>query len=176
MSLLPVNATDLERKLEQSTQQETLLEQRLTTLINIDRIPDRFLDVLAIQFSIDYWRYDWTPSLKRARLKQAFEQHKKKGTPYSIKSALKPFGYEVTMVEWWQTEPKGIPGTFYLELDLVGRVLDESLFKEVNRLVDETKPASRRLSRLTITANPLLSLKNIVAHQSALTSMSEPKL
>jgi P2-related tail formation protein len=88
---------------------------------------------------------------------------------------LIPFGYEVTLVEWWQMEPKGIPGTFYLELDLVGRPLDESLFKEVNRLVDETKPASRRLSRLTISANPLLSFKNIVAHQSAYTSVSEPK-
>ena len=175
MSLLPVNATDLERKLEQSTQQETQLEQRLTTLINIDRIPDGFLDVLAIQLSIDYWRYDWMPSLKRARLKQAFEQHKKKGTPYAIKAALSPFGYAVTLVEWWQTEPKGIPGTFYLELDLVGRALDESLFKEVNRLVDETKPASRRLSRLSITTNPLLTLKNIVAHQSAYISVSEPK-
>ena len=175
MSLLPVNASDLERKLEQSTQQETSLEQRLTTLINIDRIPDRFLDVLAIQLSIDYWRYEWTPSLKRARLKQAFEQHKKKGTPYAIKAALSPFGYAVTLVEWWQTEPKGIPGTFYLELDLVGRALDESLFKEVNRLVDETKPATRSLSRLSITTNPLLTLKNIVAHQSAYISVSEPK-
>lgn len=175
MSLLPVNATELERKLELSTQQESSLEQRLATLINIDRIPDRFLDVLAIQLSIDYWRYEWTPSLKRARLKQAFEQHKKKGTPYAIKAALSPFGYAVTLVEWWQTEPKGIPGTFSLELDLVGRALDESLFKEVNRLVDETKPASRRLSRLSITTNPLLTLKNIVAHQSAYISVSEPK-
>lgn len=175
MSILPINASDLERKLEQSTKQETSLEQRLTTLINIDRIPDGFLDVLAIQLSIDYWRYDWTPSLKRARLKKAFEQHKKKGTPYAIKAALSPFGYAVTLVEWWQTEPKGIPSTFYLELDLVGRALDESLFKEVNRLVDETKPASRRLSRLSITTNPLLTLKNIVAHQSAYISVSEPK-
>ncbi len=176
MSLLPINATYLERKLEQTTEQETSLEHRLTTLINIDHIPDHFLDVLAFQFSIDYWRYDWVPTLKRSRLKQAFEQHKKKGTPYAIKAALAPFGYEVSLVEWWQTEPKGIPGTFSLELDLIGRVLDESLFKEVNRLVGETKPASRRLSRLSITANPLLSLKNIVAHQSALTSTSEPKV
>lgn len=167
-TLLPPNSTELEYKLETAKSAETNLERRLNSMINVDSIPDVFLDFLAVQLSVDYWRFDWVPSLKRSRLKQAFDQHRKKGTPYAIKKALEPFGYAVKLVEWWQTNPVGIPGTFYLELDLVGKELTEETYKEVNRLIDETKPASRRISSVNITSNPVLNMGNIIAMQDSI--------
>ena len=78
-------------------------------------------------------------------------------------------------MEWWQTNPQGKPGTFYLELDLIGKELNEEVYKEVNRLVRENKPASRHLSNLQITTNPILTICNILVHQTAFTFSSEPK-
>ena len=173
--LLPANATDIELKLSDSRKTETDLEQRLNVLINIDSVPDQFLNYLAIQHSVDYWRNEWSPSLKRAVLKQSFNRHKMKGTPAAIKKALEPFGYATKLVEWWQTNPEGTPGTFYLELDLIGKELNEEVYKEVNRLVRENKPASRHLSNLQITTNPILTICNIFVHQTAFTFSSEPK-
>ena len=87
-SFLPANATDIETKLSDSRKTEIELEQRLNVLINIDSVPDQFLNYLAIQHSVDYWRNEWSPSLKRAVLKQSFNRHKMKGTPSAIKKAL----------------------------------------------------------------------------------------
>ncbi|MCB8769411.1 phage tail protein I [Acinetobacter soli] len=173
--LLPANATDIEIKLSDSRKTEIELEQRLNVLINIDSVSDQFLNYLAIQHSVDYWRNEWSPSLKRTVLKQSFNRHKMKGTPAAIKKALEPFGYTTTLVEWWQTNPQGKPGTFYLELDLIGKELNEEVYKEVNRLVRENKPASRHLSNLQITTNPILAICNILVHQTAFTFSSEPK-
>lgn len=174
--LLPANATDLERKLAEARQSESHLEKRLNVLINIDSVPDQFLNYLAIQHSVDYWRDDWSPSLKRSVLKQSFARHKIKGTPAAIKKALEPFGYMPTLVEWWQTNPQGRPGTFYLELDLTGKALSEEVYKEVNRLVEENKPASRHLSNLQITSNPILTIRTAIALQDAITVEILPRV
>lgn len=174
--LLPPNSTELERNLAKARSEEIELEKRLNVLINIDSAPDQFLNFLAIQHSVDYWRDDWSPSLKRAILKQSFSRHKIKGTPASIKKSLEPFGYTPKLVEWWQTTPQGVPGTFYLELDLVGKELSEEVYKEVNRLVEENKPASRHLSNLQITSNPILTIRTAIVYQDAITVEILPRV
>lgn len=153
--LLPSNSTELEYNLAETLSNTFKIEPRLNVLINIDSVPDQFLNFLAIQYSVDYWRDDWTPSLKRAILKQSFNRHKIKGTRKAILNALEPFGYESKITEWWQTVPQGIPGTFYLEIDLNGRELSEEVYKEVDRLISENKPASRPLTNLTINVQPV---------------------
>lgn len=166
--LLPANTTQLEAYASKTKKKEVDLNVRLNTLINSDHIPDGFLNFLAIQHSVDYWSDFWSPSLKRAVIKQAFDAHKIKGTPAAIKNALKPFGYEVNLVEWFETSPQGQPGTFYLEIELIGKGLSEEVNKEVNRLVDENKPVSRHLSSLKFTSNPILSIKTAVCMQDAI--------
>ena len=72
--LLPPNSTELERHLAKARSKEIDLEERLNVLINIDSVPDQFLNFLAIQHSVDYWRDDWSPFLKRVVLKQSFNR------------------------------------------------------------------------------------------------------
>ncbi|WP_179990005.1 phage tail protein I [Acinetobacter sp. YH1901141] len=173
-SLLPPNATDLEKKLTE-VNCDTFDLPSIRIVKNFDNVPSAFLPFLAYQKSVDYWDDSWQELLKRQVIKSSKEQHKIKGTPASIKRALEPFGYEVTLIEWFKAEPNLVPGTFNLELNVIGKSLNAETYSEINRLVSESKAASRHLANLTVTINPILTTRNLIVHQTALTYTSEPR-
>lgn len=174
-TLLPPNSTALERNLAEVCHDAFDLSS-IRVMKNIDEVPAHFLPFIAYQKSVDYWDNNWQDTLKRQVIKSSREQHKIKGTAAAIKRALEPFGFEVKLVEWFQVEPNLTPGTFNLELDLIGKSLDQEVYSEVNRLVADAKAASRHLANLTIAANPIGTIKNIFAHQTAVTFSSEPRI
>ena len=173
-SLLPPNSTTLERNLTEIGQDAFDLSS-IRIIKDIDLVPQQFLPFIAYQKSVDYWDDNWQDSLKRKVIKASKEQHKTKGTAAAIRRALEPFGYEVKLIEWFNASPELPPGTFNLELDLIGKPLSQEVFNEVNRLVSDAKSAARHLGNLTITANPILSIHNILVHQTALTFCSLPR-
>ena len=173
-SLLPPNASKLERKIAQVGRSAFDLPT-IRVIRDIDAIPSQFLPFIAWQRSVDYWDENWQDSLKRKVIQDSKQQHKLKGTAAAIKRALEPFGYEVKLIEWFQVEPNLTPGIFNIELDLVGKSLNQEVYYEVNRLVSDAKAASRHLTNLTITTNPILTIRNILVHQTAFTFSSEPK-
>ena len=173
-SLLPPNSTDLERKLAEAGKDAFDLPS-IHIIKDIDQVPSQFLPFIAWQKSVDYWDENWQEALKRKVIKESRALHRLKGTPAAIKRALEPFGYEVKLIEWFQAEPNLIPGTFNLELDLIGKSLNQEVYNEINRLVSDAKAASRHLTNLTITTNPILTIRNILVHQTAFTFSSEPK-
>ena len=174
-SLLPPNSTDLERKLAEAGKDAFDLPS-IRIIKDIDQVPAQFLPFIAWQKSVDYWDENWQEALKRKVIKESRALHRLKGTPAAIKKALEPFGYEVTLIEWFQAVPNLIPGTFNLELDLIGKSLNQEVYNEINRLVSDAKAASRHLTNLTITTNPILTIRNILVHQTAFTFSSEPKV
>ena len=173
-SLLPPNSTQLERNLTEVGKDAFELPS-IRVIKDIDQVPAQFLPFIAYQKSVDYWDDDWQDALKRKVIQSSKEQHKIKGTAAAIKRALEPFGYEVKLIEWFKASPELTPGTFNLELDLIGKPLSQEVFNEVNRLVSDAKSAARHLGSLTITANPVLSIHNILVHQTALTFCSLPR-
>ncbi len=173
-SLLPPNSTQLERNLTEVGKDAFELPS-IRVIKDIDQVPAQFLPFIAYQKSVDYWDDSWQDALKRKVIQSSKEQHKIKGTAAAIKRALEPFGYEVKLIEWFKTSPELTPGTFNLELDLIGKPLSQEVFNEVNRLVSDAKSAARHLGSLTITANPVLSIHNILVHQTALTFCSLPR-
>lgn len=173
-TLLPPNATDLERKLTEVGKDAFNLPS-IRIIKDIDNVPSQFLPFIAWQKSVDYWDETWQEALKRKVIKESRELHRLKGTPAAIKKALEPFGYEVTLIEWFKAEPNLIPGTFNLELNVIGKILNAETYSEINRLVSESKAASRHLANLTVTINPILTIRNILVHQTALTYTSEPR-
>lgn len=173
-SLLPPNSTQLERNLTEAGKDAFALPS-IRILKDIDQVPAQFLPFIAYQRSVDYWDDHWQDALKREVIKSAKEQHKIKGTAAAIKRALEPFGYEVKLIEWFKASPELTPGTFNLELDLIGKPLSQEVFNEVNRLVSDAKSVARHLGNLTITANPILNIHNILVHQTALTFCSLPR-
>ncbi len=173
-SLLPPNSTQLERNLTEVGKDAFELPSIRVTK-DINQVPAQFLPFIAYQKSVDYWDDDWQDALKRKVIQSSKEQHKIKGTAAAIKRALEPFGYEVKLIEWFKASPELTPGTFNLELDLIGKPLSQEVFNEVNRLVSDAKSAARHLGSLTITANPVLNIHNILVHQTALTFCSLPR-
>lgn len=174
-SLLPPNSTQLERNLTEVCNDAFELSS-IRIIKDIDLVPQQFLPFIAYQKSVDYWDDSWQDALKRQVIKDAKEQHKIKGTAAAIKQALEPFGYEVKLIEWFNQSPIGTPGTFALELDLIGRELNAEVFYEVNRLIYESKAASRHVSNLQITSNPIVPNVIVFAAQHAVTFESRPLL
>ena len=173
-SLLPPNSTDLERKLAEAGKDAFDLPS-IRIIKDIDQVPSQFLPFIAWQKSVDYWDENWQEALKRKVIKESRALHRLKGTPAAIKKALEPFGYEVTLIEWFKVEPNLVPGTFNLELNVIGKSLNAETYSEINRLVSESKAASRHLANLTVTINPILTIRNLIVHQTALTYTSEPR-
>ncbi|CAM3017664.1 phage tail protein I [Acinetobacter celticus] len=173
-SLLPPNSTFLEKNLTKNGKNAFDLPS-IRIIKDIDQVPAQFLPFIAYQKSVDYWDENWQDTLKRYVIKKSKEQHKIKGTAAAVKRALEPFGYEVKLIEWFKAEPNLTPGTFNLELDLIGKSLSQEVFNEVNRLVSDAKSVSRHLGNLTITSNPTLTIHNILVHQTANTFCSLPR-
>lgn len=173
-SLLPPNSTDLERKLAEVGKNAFDLPS-IRIIKDIDHVPSQFLPFIAWQKSVDYWDENWQEALKRKVIKESRDLHRLKGTPAAIKKALEPFGYEATLIEWFKASPELTPGTFNLELDLIGKPLSQEVFNEVNRLVADAKSAARHLGNLTITDNPVCLTRSILVHQTAFTYSSNPR-
>ncbi|SFK98236.1 phage tail protein, P2 protein I family [Pseudovibrio ascidiaceicola] len=116
------------------------------------RAPASLLDHLGWELSVDVWDRAWPEQVKRRVLSISEEVHKYKGTPYSIKTALKALGVTAHLLEWWQEGGSGVPGTFEItayaneQVFADGPVLDARLQENILSTISATKPKSRGFS------------------------------
>ncbi len=147
-SLLPLNSTPLERGIEATFAETTLIPLR--TLYNPDTCPLHLLPHLAWAWSVDRWDPAWPEPVKRAAIKASFYIHKHKGTIGALRRVVEPLGYLIEVLEWWQTVPEGVPGTFALKVGVLDTGITEEMYLELERLIDDAKPVSRQLTGLAI--------------------------
>jgi phage tail P2-like protein len=117
-SLLPPNATALERGLEAAASRAAAIPVALRDLWNPATCPVDLLPWLAWSLSIDIWDPAWPEPFKRARVAQAIEIQRLKGTLASVRAIVSLFGGSIALREWWETVPQGDPHTFNLVLSL----------------------------------------------------------
>ncbi|SNY91398.1 phage tail protein, P2 protein I family [Cohaesibacter sp. ES.047] len=132
---------------------------------------------LAYEASADFWDPAWFEDTRRTVIAAQWEIHRHKGTPYALNYALDMVGLESNLVEWWQMEPPGVPGTFEVTAWLAKPVYDreidhiERLTSIAHQAITRTKPLSRHYSlRLA-----LRSWLSIVPH-SALQDLQKVKI
>ncbi|WP_407596990.1 phage tail protein I [Pseudomonas aeruginosa] len=147
-SLLPLSSTQLERAIEAALAETT--EIPLRTLYNPDTCPAHLLPWLAWTWSVDRWDSGWTEGVKRSAIRSAFYVHAHKGTIGALRRVVEPLGYLIEVIEWWQTVPRGVPGTFALKVGVLDTGITEEMYLELERLVDDAKPVSRQLTGLAI--------------------------
>jgi phage tail P2-like protein len=147
-SLLPLNSTPLERGIEATFAETTLIPLR--TLYNPDTCPVHLLPHLAWAWSVDRWDPAWPETVKRAAIKASFYIHKHKGTIGALRRVVEPLGYLIEVLEWWQSVPEGVPGTFALKVGVLDTGITEEMYLELERLIDDAKPVSRQLTGLAI--------------------------
>lgn len=109
---------------------------------SIDALPTTVLDHLAVSWDATVWRDSWPVELKRSVLKTTISEKRKKGTVKAVKDALASISSAASIVEWWQTEPKGTPHTFTIyatQADIEGTI-DAEMQEDVIALIDDAKP------------------------------------
>lgn len=142
-SLLPPNATTLERAAEAVTARSFDIDTVVGLLWNPATCPENLLPWLAWTMSVDTWRNSWPLAVKRARVANSLIVQRRKGTARSIADVVDSFGGVVDITEWWQTTPRGAPHTFALTLTLGGQDGETTTAQYVDDVIAEvnfTKP------------------------------------
>lgn len=150
MTLLPGNATHLERLAAQALTQIQRVPIPLRDLVNPDRCPVSLLPYLAWAFSVDRWDSRWPEAAKRAAIRSSFFVHSRKGTIGALRRVVEPLGYLIEVLEWFQTVPEGTPGTFALKIGVLDTGITEEMYQELTWLIDDARPLTRHLTGLAI--------------------------
>ncbi|MEZ6854193.1 phage tail protein I [Halodesulfovibrio aestuarii] len=137
--LLPPSASPAERAFSEATSRLVNIPVPLRTLVSADDCPIALLPWLAWSLSVDEWEESWTEEQKRETVRQSNWIHRHKGTRGAVKRAVNALGYRVQVVEWWQAEPKGQPGTYSIEIEVDDRGVESSIYSSLMRLVDSAK-------------------------------------
>ena len=131
-SLLPPNATPLERALEAGVCLPPQVDAAELAAVIADPMaaPAQLLPWLAWGESVDAWDADWSEADKRAAIADSIAMHRIKGTRASVETVLARFDQLARLVEWHQATPRRPAHTFDVILPMV--------------LADGTAPGGRR--------------------------------
>lgn len=147
-SLLPSNSTRLERAVEAATDEVT--EVPLRTLYNPQTCPVHLLPQLAWAWSVDRWDNAWPEAVKRSVIASAHYVHSHKGTIGALRRVVEPLGYLIEVVEWFETTPSGVPGTFALKVGVLDQGITDEMYTALSALIDDAKPVARQMTGLDI--------------------------
>jgi phage tail P2-like protein len=150
--LLPPNASEEERALAETVARISDVPILVRQTWNPDDCPADLLPWLAWAFSVDEWDNTWTEQEKRDVIKGSVYVHKKKGTIGAIDRALRPLGYLIDVIEWFETEPVATPFTFKVVVGTTGRPIDEALYGKIERLINSAKNIRSQLTSIIIKA------------------------
>jgi phage tail P2-like protein len=151
--LLPPNATPQERALSETIARVSDVPVLVRESWNPDTCPAELLPWLAWAFSVDEWDTTWSEQEKRDVIKASVEVHRHKGTIGAIDRALKPLGYLIEVVEWWETDPPGAPYTFSIIMGTGSKPVSEELYEKAERIVLQYKNLRSQLQALTVKAD-----------------------
>lgn len=149
-SLLPNNAVALEQRAAEALAEIRRVPIPLRDLLSPERCPEQLLPYLAWAFSVDRWHTNWPVETKRKAIKDAYYVHAHKGTIGALRRVVEPLGYALEVLEWWQQDPAGTPGTFSIGIDQGHLPMPNEIQNELVRLIDDAKPVSRQFDHITI--------------------------
>lgn len=99
----------------------------------IDELPEDLLDILAYDFKVDWYNYDYPIEAKRNLLKSCWYVHRRLGTKGAIVTALSDIYPGSTVEEWF--EYGGEPYFFRVVLDVTEQYMTIS-HAEIVRTID----------------------------------------
>lgn len=143
-SLLPSNASELERALEQlSVDRLGDIAVPLRDIWSAEHCPEALLPWLAWAVSVDQWSSDWPLHIRRSRVAAAIAIQRIKGTAQSVTDVIASFGGDVIIREWFEQSPPADPHTFDLTVTLGGQSDDVPSAEFIDAVIAEvarTKP------------------------------------
>lgn len=173
-NLLPPNASLLERNLATVNARLGELPAPMRDLMNPHACPAPLLPWLAWALSVDSWDDAWSEAQKRAVIAASYQVHRKKGTLGAVQAALDALAVSAEVVEWWQETPRGVPGTFRVDVDTEGVGMADSFAQSIERQVVTVKPVRAHFTvRLVAKARPSFFVGS--AYQDIITTTIYPK-
>lgn len=145
--LLPVGSSELEIAAAKALAEIERVQIPIRVLWDPDLCPVPFLPYLGWAFSVDRWDKNWTEKAKRDAIKAAMFIHKHKGTIGALRRVVEPLGYLIRVVD---KDKNDIPGTFRLDIGVLETGITDEMYREIESLIFNSKPASRHLVGLTI--------------------------
>lgn len=76
--------------------------QSILIYADIDKLPEELLDILAYDFKVDWYRYDYLVDAKKALLKSSFSVHRHLGTKRAVEQVVQDYFGSGTVEEWFQ--------------------------------------------------------------------------
>lgn len=144
-SLLPFNASELEKNVEGTICRAADIPLPIESLWNPNTCPENVLPWLAWALSVDTWDSAWPVATKRRVIADSVLVHRTKGTLSAIRRALRGLNIQADISEWFQHG--GPPHTFQLtawtDEQVEGSdapILDASLYRNLARVVNNVKP------------------------------------
>jgi phage tail P2-like protein len=124
-SLLPLNASHLERAACAAAADLVEAKAPLHTLWDAQRIPEGLLPWLAWAVGVDVWSADWPVQVQRDVVQDAIAVRHRRGTVWAVRRALEAAGFrDVEVIEhaqadaaWQQAGGAYIDGSFLLSGD-----------------------------------------------------------
>jgi phage tail P2-like protein len=148
-SLLPPNATPVERALEATLARTDDLPIEIGKLWNPDTCPAPLLPFLAWALSVDVWDAAWPEAIQRRVIANSPAVHRAKGTRAAVVAALDGLMVQAGITEWWQPGGSGVAGTFIIRAYASARWTDGAplitpdLIVAIRAMVTASAPVSR---------------------------------
>lgn len=141
-----VDTRCLSYAIQQEHQRILRLADRTRTLAVIDELPEKILDVLAVELRTPYYQEDMDIATKRNIIKKTLLWHTKAGTPSAVEELIEIVFGEGSVVEWFNyDEPPYTPGTF--DIITNARMTEEmaEYFLSIIQRVKNTRSHIRRI-------------------------------
>lgn len=153
VTLLPPNATPLERALEAGVSRLSDIDTPIDTLLDPARITAQWLPWLAWGLSVDAWDSAWPEATKRQAVAESIALHRMKGTCASVDLILSRIDSLARVIEWHEDRDRLAPHTFEIEIPLVttpgaaaGARAQAAIVDDIITAVERVKPLREHLT------------------------------
>lgn len=126
----------------------------LSIYAQIDALPEKLLDILAHDFKVDWYNYDYPIETKRELLKSCWSIHRRLGTKWAVENVINAYFDDGQIKEWFQYG--GNPGCFQVYSS--NPMLNEGRLTEFLNLLNKVKRASSKLDGIVITLTGQMDL------------------
>ncbi len=105
-------------------------------LPNLSKVSDEVLDLLAWQYSVDFYDESFSREIKENLVRKSIVWHMKKGTPGMLKEVITTLYSEANVLENWEYEG-GEP--YHFKVELTGYLMDVETRKKIDEYINEIK-------------------------------------
>lgn len=140
LALASITATELCELIEEN--------DLITLYARIDELDEPLLDILAYDFKVDWWNYDYSIDEKRKTLKSLWHIHRKLGVPYASTLALSAVFENAEIVEWHRYD--GRPYYFKIRVKSGETLVDYGKLTKVVEGIEYYKNERSRLESFDI--------------------------